>query len=469
MDERSYVFVTLAVIVGYLLLEVARKKFDPFAPVWMFLTGYLQVYVIQALSYHEYAIRVRGIEITTLANTRALWALCWFLLIYQIPFGRLFASKLPRAPMGWSVGVIGWMTPVLVLWGLAGAVLISHDSTRQGAEVSQEAFILLQFPILMLVAAILLIVTGRNVSNPRPVITYIGLGLSSLYVFLWMFNGKRSHSLFGVLTTLCAWYCSRGKRPSFLTLGVVAFLGAVAVTLAIGWRVNPKYERSAAGFVEYMTNFNPADILVNINVGEHEETGSDQKKEISHETEEYGGYLLMLDTVPFKSPYDYGSSYLRIFSTFIPRLVWPDKPYYGREEWVSAWIAGSEKKRDKTFTGPAIGILGATQLNGGAWGTFIVLAGLALLLRTSYEYFRRYQSSPWAQAWWALSFYNAWLMTVNDDPFVWFYYIYGFTILPMMTFLWVYNRMKERSGHAMVPTPGPPAWTQTAGTPQPVI
>ena len=27
-------------------------------------------------------------------------------------------------------------------------------------------------------------------------------------------------------------------------------------------------------------------------------------------------------------------------------------------------------------------------------------------------------------AWWTLTFYNAWFMTVNDDPMVWFYYIY---------------------------------------------
>jgi hypothetical protein len=34
-------------------------------------------------------------------------------------------------------------------------------------------------------------------------------------------------------------------------------------------------------------------------------------------------------------------------------------------------------------------------------------------------------------------------MTVNDDPFVWFYYIYGFTILPVMGFLWIFNRLNR--------------------------
>jgi hypothetical protein len=156
----------------------------------------------------------------------------------------------------------------------------------------------------------------------------------------------------------------------------------------------------------------------------------------------------MFSTVPERSEYDYGASYSRIFITFIPRMIWPNKPIPGRDKWVAAWMAGSEFKRKENFTGPAIGILGATQLNGGAYGTAIVLTALAILLRTGYEYYRRYQFTCWAQAWWALTYYNSWLMTVNDDPFVWFYYIYGFAIMPPMLFLWLINRISETDAEA---------------------
>ena len=440
MDGLVYVYATSAVILLYLSFEVLKRRFDPFAPVWLFLTGYVQIYIIQALSYHEYAIRVRGPEVTSLANLRSFWAICWFLLIYCLPLGRSVATRLPRAPAVWSPGVIAFLAPILFIWGLAGAFLVSYDSTKQGVEVSAEAFILLQFPILTQVAAILLLITGRSPTRPRPILTVIGLAIAVFYVFLWMYNGKRSHSLIGVLTTICALYCSRGKRPRFLVLGLIALLAASALTLAIGWRNNTRYDRSVSGFISYFADFDPQAILANLNMAEKED-GRRSKGPPSYETEEYGGYLLMLDTVPSKSPHDYGASYLRIFSTFIPRVIWPDKPYYGREEWVSAWIAGSEFKRERTFTGPAIGILGALQLNGGATGTLIVLAALALLLRSAYEYFRLYADCPWAQVWWTLTFYNAWFMTVNDDPFVWFYYIYGFTTLPPMALLWLYNRL----------------------------
>ena len=68
------------------------------------------------------------------------------------------------------------------------------------------------------------------------------------------------------------------------------------------------------------------------------------------------------------------------------------------------------------------------------------------MLRTTYEYFIRYKSVPWVQAWWALTFFNAWLMTVNDDPFVWFYYVYGHTNLPPLALLWFLNRRGPAAG-----------------------
>src|SRR5205823_2842981 len=151
-----------------------------------------------------------------------------------------------------------------------------------------------------------------------------------------------------------------------------------------------------AGFVQFLGDFRPATILHSLNLASGEENG----EFVTHETEEYGGYLLMLDAVPSKSDYDYGANYLRVISTFIPRIVWPDKPLFGREQWVKAWIASSELKRDETFTGPAIGLLGATQLNGGVRGTVIVLACLGVLLSTAYAYFRRHAAVPWVQAAW---------------------------------------------------------------------
>ena len=113
---------------------------------------------------------------------------------------------------------------------------------------------------------------------------------------------------------------------------------------------------------------------------------------------------------------------------------------------MNAWIAGSELERDEDFTGPAIGILGATQLNGGAVGTLIVLGCVALLLRTAYEYFRAHAEIPWVQFWWSITFYNSWFMVVGDDPMIWFYYNWGFTTFPIVIVVWLANQvLAERS------------------------
>jgi hypothetical protein len=300
--------------------------------------------------------------------------------------------------------------------------------------LSPEESLFRSFHCVLLVAAILLIVTGRSGVKPRPAILALGVAIGMLYVVIWMFNGKRSHSLMGVLCTTCAFYITKLRRPSWPVLMGMAFAGALVVAVAIGWRMARNQDQSAS-FIAFVSDFQIDKILTSLNMQREEPVG----KFVTHETEEYGGYLLMLDAVPEKSEYDYGANYLRIFSTFIPRMIWHDKPLFGREQWVKAWVASSEMKRDMTFTGPAIGLLGATQLNGGLEGTLIVLAVLATLLRTAYEYFRRYASVPWVQAWWASTFYNSWFMVVTDDPAVWFYYNWGFTTMPTLIVLWVCN------------------------------
>lgn len=39
-----------------------------------------------------------------------------------------------------------------------------------------------------------------------------------------------------------------------------------------------------------------------------------------------------------------------------------------------------------------------------------------------------------------LTYYNAWFMTVADDPLNWFYYSYGYSTLPPMVGLWILHK-----------------------------
>jgi hypothetical protein len=457
MSEQLIVFGTALIILIYLLVSIFTRRFDPFAPVWLFLVGYVQVYVIQAFSYHDWAIAVRGKDLVTAANFRALWALVWFLTMYHLGIGRRLAPVFPQPPRGWSPTLIAVMSPPLILWGIYCAGVMIKGGGQDPNSISVEESLLRSFPFVMIVAAILLIVTGRSATSPRPLFLGAGILVAAGYVVIWMFNGKRSHSLIGVLASVCAFYISRRKRPSWPVLFATSFVGALVVAIAIGWRNNSDYELSMAGFTQYLSEFKVTRILENLNI---EDSENDQINK-TYETYEYGAFLLMMDTVPDKSGYDYGANYLRTFSWLIPRVLWPDKPVFGREQWVAAWMAGSELERDEDFTSPAIGILGATQLNGGALGTLIVLGCIAIMLRASYEYFRLHADVPWVQFWWAIFFFNAWFMVVADDPMVWFYYNWGFSTFPIVVFLWFATKFAAPIPHRH---PGlPPAGTAPPG------
>src|SRR4051794_32611672 len=101
MSDEGYVYATAGVILATVILGAMRRSFDPFAPHWLFLTGFAQVYVLQAITDRDWAIRVRGLELVTAANARALWALLWFLLVYYCGLGKFVAARLPRPPATW--------------------------------------------------------------------------------------------------------------------------------------------------------------------------------------------------------------------------------------------------------------------------------------------------------------------------------------------------------------------------------
>ena len=98
-------------------------------------------------------------------------------------------------------------------------------------------------------------------------------------------------------------------------------------------------------------------------------------------------------------------------------------------------------ERDDDFTGPAIGILGATQLQRRRDSArSIVLGCRRLRAALGLRVFPSLRRRSWVQFWWAITYYNAWFMVVNDDPLVWFYYNWGFTTLPVVVLSWWWNR-----------------------------
>src|SRR5262249_22173169 len=187
------------------------------------------------------------------------------------------------------------LCPPLILWGVYCAGIVMRAGDDGMTFVSPEVALFRSFPFVLMVAAVLLIVTGRTTSMPRPGFLPAGLACAVAYVLIWMFNGKRSHSLIAVLSTVCALYVTRLRRPSWPVLFSTAFAGALVVAIAIGWRNDREHVRSAAGFVQFLCDFRVSSILESLNLVDADHAVG------TYESEEDGGFLLLMDTVPPKS------------------------------------------------------------------------------------------------------------------------------------------------------------------------
>ena len=376
MDELYYVYATAAVIVLYFLAHVITRKFDPFAPVWLFLVGYIQVYIIQAIELPRMGGRrpwQGSGDGGQFPSASGRWCGSWRSTTWASAGNGLVCFPNRRgAGRRAQVAVI---SPPLILWGLFCAGMLLRGGGERRDDVGRG--VALPFlPVRVMVAAILLIVTGRTIDAPGR--NSCGGAVCRGCVRVDLDVQRQAIAL----AHRCAGHglrlLHRASEAALLAgpdgHGV---LGALVVAIAIGWRDNPNYERSFSGIRPVSSaNSRSSKILESLNISDDEEDEEIRR----YETEEYGGFLLMMDTVPDKSAYDYGANYLRVFSTFIPRIS-------GRTNRFSAANSGStpgSPARSWSATKihrPRDRHPGGHPAQRRRDGTLIVLACVALLLR----------------------------------------------------------------------------------------
>ncbi len=310
------------------------------------------------------------------ANFRALWAILWFLLVYQLGIGRKLAAVLPRPPRRWSPAAVALISPPLIVWGLfcAGLAIFGGAQADSTANPGMET-LFLSFPV-----------RDDGGGGPadrdrpddpvRPAPFFLPAGLMVAAALradldvqrqaVALADRRAGHGLRILHDAAQAALVAGPDRD-----GVLGCAGGGDRHRLEG---QPDYERSFTGFA---------------NSSAISKSRRSSRASTSPTTRDDGGGHDLRDRRIRRLPADDGHGSrqvgLRLRRELHPRVFDVHPPDRLAEQaalrprqWVNAWIAGSEMERDEDFTGPAIGILGATQLNGGAIGTLIVLACVAL-------------------------------------------------------------------------------------------
>ena len=454
MSDEPYIYATAAVIVATVLLGVFRKSFDPFAPIWLFLVGYAQVYVVQAISYRDWAIRVRGHELVDRGERAGLLGACsgsW----RSITAGsaRSSPARLPRPPASgrrrWSPSI----TPLMIVWGLvcAGLVLGGGDDEP---DVAPRRRLLRAFPIMMLVgghpadrdrpAA----GDGRGRCSPGPgVVVVVGLHRDLDVQRQAVALAVRRADDASARSTLAR---ASGRRcPCWRRRRWPACL---VVSLAIGWRGNNRTTSTTSrASSQYVGDFDLESILVNLNIKSQHDEEIDVRRRDGQPR----------DRGVRRLPPDDGHRARRSrTTTTAPRTSGSSRPTSpgssGTTSRSTAASSGSTpgspaRSSSATTTSPArrSASWAPPSSTAAPSATLIVMAVLAPAAPHGLRVLPAPRRVPWVQVWWSLTFYNAWLMIVNDDPFVWFYYIYGHTTVPPRGLPLVRSPANEASEHSL--------------------
>jgi len=101
----------------------------------------------------------------------------------------------------------------------------------------------------------------------------------------------------------------------------------------------------------------------------------------------FDGFVAVIERVPSEMDYSYGAGYFFAILGFIPRVIWPDKPAWGKEVFTQT-VFGVD---DSVFT---YGLVGEFWWNFGAYG--VVVGGLlyGFLLGLLYKYVIRNSQDP---------------------------------------------------------------------------
>lgn len=309
----SFIF-TLMLLMLY---KPSSGGIDIFEPIYFFAGTIILVFFIAPMAWiargqvatnHGY-----GFEVMHMLPLATLYVNLGFLAFFAGYSGKTtisFKSKKRKKIKGFSIKKIAW---IILIISMAGALLYDRSigisvrdiftyfksvSTDREVELSMSAFNFLSLCHNSLISSYLVLFFKEKKNGAM---IYI---LGVIIALMLLVSGNRYRLLIFLLAPLVIYFLNKHKRPS-MRLILVAVIGMFLVTSMVGITRTAFKVGSAVENVSF-------DSLI---------------EAFSYNIDVFSAFYRIVDFMPKHLGFRLGISYVEIILQFIPRAIWPDKPF----------------------------------------------------------------------------------------------------------------------------------------------
>jgi hypothetical protein len=271
----------------------------------------------------------------------------------------------------------------------------------------------------------------------------------ALLIWLWLvYMGTRSGTILMSLGLLSAAYMPKRKSPPLPLLMIIGIGLYFLVNFQAGYRhyfTGLSFHLDEINWVEAKENLFPVWL------------GGSRRADTIDSTPyaEFNCAMTVVEVVPSRIPYNYGSGHLELFTRPIPRSLWPDKRYPFYETYTPIFKEGNlttstiATARENLLTGPSFSFVGHWYSVGGPLAVivFAFLTGCFLrMLRTLYD---RSATSQGDMILYASLIYLGFLEAASE-PLCWLYTL-PLTHIPLIGALfWCRRRSNDSAGRSSI-------------------
>jgi oligosaccharide repeat unit polymerase len=376
------------VIIGSLAIYpwVSRigRRIDYFEPVYFASLLFLLVFFlrpIQILYDHRTRANLMPDDPQLFQNVLLLGALGFicFYIGYKINIGISIGRRLPKFGERWRHDRVIKVAVVFLLIGVAGYSLAAARSgglglflsTLRGRKLISETESWSIASTVVLLRAAPVILGAYYFKTKRLRALFIASLLLSVAFNLML--GNRSSVLVPLLALLViAYYLRRPKVGRLLRRTMVIGVFAGIILLFIIIQVSVRMHLLRGGAVSDLSLKSLAT--------------EDVSGRFLDEFNQFDWFVVVLEIVPSELPFQYGKSFAEVFTRFVPRAIWPDKPAPISKR-INMMLGGARSGHPPT-------ILGELYLNFSVLGVIAGMVVFGILLRAMYAYLLYNQGNP---------------------------------------------------------------------------